>query len=146
VTIAGLVWIAIALVDGYLAYEQWTSAQLIRTLSVTDLGQQTLGLSGVTSGTAGNLELYAIVNAVVAGITLLFGCLLFVSPTRGRLDGSVAWGLLSVVGGVLQIATGTTHWAIFVGTAGAALAAILSRLAWREMADAKATPAVVRSE
>lgn len=59
-------------------------------------------------------------------ITLCFGAVLFVTPTRGRLWASIVWGLLSLAFGVLQIAGGSSHWTIFAGTAGAAIAAVLA--------------------
>lgn len=114
---AGLAWIVVALVDGYLAYLQWTFAPY----------------AGVSES---SLQGFAAVNAIVAGVTLVFGALLLVGPTRGRLTASIVWGILSVVGGVLQMAGGATHWTIFVGTAGAAVAAVL---AWVARSNGPAT-------
>jgi len=113
---AGLAWIAVALVGGYLAYLQWT-------------------FSPYAGGSEASLQSFALINAVAAVVTLIFGALLLVGPTRGRLTGSIVWGALSVAGGVLQMAGGATHWTIFLATAGAAVAAVL---AWAARSNAPA--------
>jgi hypothetical protein len=119
-TLGGLVWIGVALVGAYLAYLQWTTAQELVAAGIVRLPDGT---------TVPSLQTYAAINAVAAAVTLLFGGLLFVSPTRGRLDASAAWAVLSVLGGVAQIVSNQTHWTIFVGTVGAATAGILSFVA-----------------
>ena len=118
--LAGLLWIGVAVIGAYLAYLQWTGAQdLLR-----------VGVARLADGTAtSSLQMYAAGNAAVAAVTLLFGAVLFASPTRGRLDASAAWAVLSVLGGVLQIASHETHWTIFAGTVGAAVAGVLSLVA-----------------
>jgi hypothetical protein len=109
-TLAGLAWISVALVGGYLAYLQWT-------------------FSPYAGASAASLQGFALINAVAAVVTLVFGALLLTAPTRGRLTSSIVWGVLSVFGGAVQMAGGATHWTIFVGTAGAAVAAVLAWVA-----------------
>jgi hypothetical protein len=109
-TLAGLAWIGVAVDSAYLAYLQWTFAPF-------------------AGGNENSLQGYAFVNAISAIVTLMFGAMLLTSPSRGRLSASIAWGVISVAGGVLQMAGGATHWTIFVGTAGAAVAAALAWVA-----------------
>lgn len=110
VTLAGVAWMGVALVGGYLAYLQWT-------------------FSPYAGAGEASLQSFALVNTAAAVVTLVFAALLLAAPSRGRLTASIVWGVLSVAGGVIQMAGGATHWTIFVGTAGAAVAAVLAWVA-----------------
>ena len=63
---------------------------------------------------------------MTALITLFFGARLIMSPTRRLLDWSAAWAVLSVSGGVLQIAGGTISDVFALATITAAVAGVLS--------------------
>lgn len=108
--IGGIAWLATAGLFAYLAYQQWTLSQ-----DLTDLGVGDLGLGA-----------YAAWNAISAAITLFLGARLIANPTRRMLDVSAAWAVLSVVGGVLQLATGTGNEVFALSTITAAIAGVLS--------------------
>lgn len=108
--LAGLSWLVAAALTGYLAYQQWS---LSRELSALGLGDEGLGA-------------YAGWNAIAAVITLFFGARLLTTPTRRLLDASAAWAVLSVIGGVLQIASSGSNDVFALGTIAAAVAGVLS--------------------
>lgn len=105
-TLAGAAWIAVALADGYLAYLQGTFAPI--------------------ADDPASFHAAAAVNGFFAIVTVIFGALLLTGPTRGRLNASITWGVVSVLAGIYNVASGATHWAFFVALAGAGVAAALS--------------------
>jgi hypothetical protein len=88
-SLAGIAWLALALVAGILAGEQW-AAGAIR-------GPSQLGL-----------QLFAIVNGAVAAVGLLVGVLLIAAPSRVVMTISIVLGLFVVVAGVAQPVLGIT--------------------------------------
>ena len=121
---AGIAWIICAALTGYLALLQYGTAQNL----------QSIGLN------AGNLQTYAIWNGVSAVLTIYFGVRLLQRPSRGFLDASTVWGVLSVLVGVLQIGSGATN-DIFLGSiAAAGVAGVLSYAARSSAPEAATAP------
>lgn len=111
--LAGLSWLIAAALSGYLAYQQWSLSQ---TLAALGLGDE--GLGG-----------YAAWNAIGGLVTLYFAARLLTRPTRRLLDASAAWAVLSVLGGVLQLASGAGNDVFAIATIAAAAAGVLSFVA-----------------
>lgn len=111
--LAGVAWLITAALSGYLAYQQWTLSQQLASLGIGDEG----------------LGAYAAWNAVAGAITLFFGARLLTSPSRRLLDASAAWAVLSVLGGLAQMASGTGNDVFAWGTIAAAAAGVLSFVA-----------------
>jgi len=95
----GVAWILCAALTGYLALLQLGAAQ---TLAALGLDQ-------------GDLQTYAAWNGIAAVVTVVFGVRLLQRPTRGTLNWSIAWGILSVIGGVTQIGSGASN-DVFIGS------------------------------
>ncbi len=111
--LGGLSWLVTAALTAYLAFQQW---DLSRTLSVLGLSDEGLGA-------------YAAVNAITGLITLFFGARLLTGPSRGLLGTSIAWSILSVLGGVAQLTGGTGNDIFALGIIAAAAAGVLSYVA-----------------
>lgn len=113
--LAGLAWLVAAALGAYLAYQQWTVAQLLAD---------------------SDLQVTAAWNALAAIVTLYFGARIIASPSRSLLNNSAAWAALSVLLGVVQATSGVADifvWAIIA----AAAAGVLSFVA-RESVPATA--------
>lgn len=110
---AGIAWIVAAALTGYLALEQLNALQTL----------QRFGLA------TGNYELDAAWNGLAAIITVYFGAILLMKRT-GHLTASIIWAVVSVVGGVYQVANGVSD-AAFLGSIVAAGAAGVLSLAAR---------------
>lgn len=121
ITIAGIAWIGVGLLDGYLAYVQWS----LLPYAAGDL--------------AGQLQTNALLNAGSALVTLFFAAWILSSPTRGRVFGSFVWGALSVLLVLGQLAGNPNiAWVIPVSGLLAAVAAALSFVAQRQMPSTSA--------
>jgi len=88
-------------------------AALTGYLALLQLGAaQTLAALGLDQG---DLQTYAAWNGIAAVVTVVFGVRLLQRPTRGTLNWSIAWGILSVIGGVTQIGSGASN-DVFIGS------------------------------
>lgn len=104
---AGIAWLITAALTGYLAYQQWTYSQQFSDSS--------------------DLQLAAAWNGLACAVTLYFAARHIASPSRRLLDGSAAWAILSVVGGIIQIEGPSPDGDVFAASViGAAVAGILS--------------------
>jgi hypothetical protein len=119
-TFAGIAWIICAALTGYLALLQFGTAR-----NLTSLGLD-----------PGDLQTFALWNGVAAAVTVYFGVRLLQRPRRGFVNTSTAWGVLSVGGGIVQIASGATN-DIFLGSIVAAGVAGVLSLAARAAAPEK---------
>ncbi len=103
---AGIAWLLTAAATGYLALLQF-------------------GVVG-TLFDDGTYQAYAFWNGIAAALTAYFGARCLTNPPRGFLGTSTAWGALSVLSGVYQIANGATNDLFLLATLGAGVAGVLS--------------------
>jgi hypothetical protein len=88
-------------------------AALTGYLALLQLGAaQTLARLGLNQG---DLQTYAAWNGISAFVTVVFGVRLLQRPTRGTLNWSIGWAILSVIGGAIQVSSGASN-DIFLGS------------------------------
>lgn len=111
-TLAGVAWIAAALLIGYLAMLQFQYAS-----EVEGLGE------------------VAVWNVASAALSVAAGALVIASPSRSRLMGSAVFGTLGAAYQVWQISEGATNEAFLGATVAYGAAAVLSVVAWSRWQD-----------
>jgi len=113
---AGIAWIVAAAASGYLALLQLNGGNELNAIGFDG--------SGLLSDAA--------FNGVGAILTVYFGARLIMRH-RGLLSWSVGWAVLSVLGVGYEIATGLTNAELILSAVAAAIAGILSFVAYREL-------------
>ena len=111
--LAGLAWLAASAVMGYLGYQQWTVSQ-----AMLAAGEGDHGLGG-----------YAAWNAVSAIVTLYLGARWLTGPRLGFMGRSIAWSVLTVASGGLQIGSGGIDDLYVFAAVASAAAGVLSLVA-----------------
>jgi hypothetical protein len=113
--LAGIAWLGTAAVTAYLAFEQWSLANVLGSAS----GRELAGVAAL--------------NGISALITAYFGARSLQRPKRGALTGAVIWAALSVAFGVYQVSEGATYGVFLIVLVGTGVAGVLSYVARGEV-------------
>jgi hypothetical protein len=128
--LAGIAWLITGGLTAYLAYQQLQAYQLLQSFGAA----------------TGDLGTYAIVNGVSAAVTFWFGARLLTKPSRSLHGWSIVWAIISVTGGVLQLAQGIGNDVFALSIITSAAAGVISAAARSDMPAPARTPVTFRHQ